>query len=175
MGSGRLCPSTSAWLPRKLYRPACPRSPALAEALPKNFQLRRKNATPPATQLATAFGTPITQNLWIITGLSYERSFRTLEIERNRYEVLVLVPGANAKLFSYRDRQTTEMIRLLGFTNLLWAPAAGQQVELNLFAARLTEDETIIREGFSLYQRGNDALFRNYSMQYLARTLASGR
>ncbi len=145
------------------------------EALPQTFQLREKTTIPPAAQLATAIGIPLTQNLWMITGLSYERSFRTLDIERNRYEMRVLTPGANAKLFAYRDHQTTEMLRFLGFTNVLWAPAAGQQLEVNLFAARLTEDETIVREGFSLYQRGNDALFRNYSMQYLARTLASGQ
>ena len=145
------------------------------EALPQSFTIRQRKSIPPALQFSAAYGIPVSKKLWLLTGATYSRSFQTLEIERNRYEVRVLVPGANAKLFAYRDRQTTDMVRLVGFANLLYSPAAGQQVELNCFAARLAEDETILRQGYSLYQRGTDALFRNYSMQYLARTLASAQ
>ncbi|MCS7188608.1 MAG: TonB-dependent receptor [Bacteroidia bacterium] len=142
-------------------------------ALPQNFKLRELSSVPPAFQLSLTYGMPLSRKLWILTGGAYSRSFQTLRVERNRYEVLVLRPGANAKLFSYTDWQTTQITRLFGFANLLWTPRPGQQVETNLFAARLCEDETIIREGFSFYQRGSDAFFRNYSMQYVARTLVS--
>lgn len=144
-----------------------------AERLPANFRLQRMPATSPAGSVSISYGAPIARKLWFIAGGAYSRSFQTMHVERNRYEVLVLRPGANAKLFSYHDFQTTQMVRLFGFLNLLWMPVPAHQIELNTFAARLTEDETIIREGFSFYQRGSDVPFRNYSMQYLARTLAS--
>lgn len=142
------------------------------QKLPNTFRVRSLRALPPNTQLSLTYGLPLTQKLWFLSGLSYGYSLQNLRIERNRYEVRVLQAGANPKLFSYTDQQTTEMVRLMGFANLLWAPAPGQQVELNLFVARLTENETILREGYSFYQRGTDAFFRNYSMQYLARTLS---
>lgn len=141
--------------------------------LPNSFRVRRVPSLPPAFQASITYGVPLSRKLWLLTGGAYSRSFQTMRVERNRYEVRVLQPGANPKLFAYTDWQTTVMTRLFGFTNLLWTPAPAHQVELNLFAARLTEDETILREGFSFYQRGADVPFRNYSMQYLARTLAS--
>ncbi|MCX8111782.1 MAG: TonB-dependent receptor [Bacteroidia bacterium] len=146
---------------------------AWMQRLPENFQLRSVRTLPPAAQLSISYGAPLSQKLWFVAGGAYSRSYQTMRIERNRYEVLVLRPGANAKLFSYEDYQTTQMTRSFGFLNVLWMPTAAHQMELNAFLARLAEDETIIREGFSFYQRGSDVPFRNYSMQYLARTLAS--
>lgn len=144
-----------------------------AEALPNTFRVQRMPALMPATQFSLTYGAPLGKKLWLLTGGSYSRSFQTLAIERNRYEVRVLAPGANPKLFAYNDYQITQYTRAFGFANLVWVPSAAHQVELNTFVARLVEDETILREGFSLYQRGAEVPFRNYSMQYLARTLAS--
>jgi len=144
-----------------------------AEALPNTFRVQRLPTVMPATQMALTYGTPLGKKLWLLTGGSYSRSFQTLTIERNRYEVRVLAPAANPKLFAYKDYQTTHYTRAFGFANLVWMPSRTHQLELNTFLARLVEDETILREGFSLYQRGADVPFRNYSLQYLARTLAS--
>ncbi|RMF49989.1 MAG: TonB-dependent receptor, partial [Bacteroidetes bacterium] len=144
-----------------------------AEALPNTFRVQRIPTVMPAVQMALTYGTPLGKKLWLLTGGSYSRSFQTLTVERNRYEVRVLAPGANPKLFAYQDYQTTHYTRAFGFTNLIWVPSRAHQLELNAFLARLVEDETIVREGFSLYQRGADVPFRNYSLQYLARTLAS--
>lgn len=144
-----------------------------AQTLPNTFRVQRLPSVMPATQLSLTYGTPLGKKLWLLTGGSYSRSFQTLTVERNRYEVRVLAPGANPKLFAYNDYQTTQYTRAFGFANLAWVPSAAHQVELNTFIARLVEDETILREGFSLYQRGADVPFRNYSMQYLARTLGS--
>ncbi|MCS7298175.1 MAG: TonB-dependent receptor [Bacteroidia bacterium] len=141
--------------------------------LPPNFQSRRVSSVGPGGQLSFSYGLPLSPKFWFNLGVAYSRSFQTMRIRRNRYEVLVLQPGVNAKLFSYEDFQTTQMMRAFGFANFLWMPAPGHQIELSSFAARLTEDETIIREGFSFYQRGAEIPFRNYSMQYLARTLAT--
>ncbi|MCX7651746.1 MAG: TonB-dependent receptor [Bacteroidia bacterium] len=146
---------------------------AWAQRLPNNFILRRPSSIPPLGQISITYGTPLSRKVWFIAGGAYSRGFQTMRIRRNRYEMLILRPGANAKLFSYEDYQTTQLIRTFGFMNMLWVPRPAHQLELNTFFARLTEDETIIREGFSFYQRGSDIPFRNYSMQYLARTLAS--
>lgn len=140
--------------------------------LPENFVFRQVAIVPPATQFSVSYGAPLSRKLWCVAGGAYSRGFQTMRVERNRYELAVLRPGANAKLFAYEDYQTTHMIRAFGFMNWLWSPSSKHQLELNSFAARLTEDETILREGYSFYQRGNQP-FRNYSMQYLARTLFS--
>jgi hypothetical protein len=171
-GSGVVSRALPGGFPEDLNALSPAEARAWAQKLPNTFRLRSISALPPNTQGSLTYGVPLTKKLWFLSGLSYGRSFQNLLVERNRYEVRVLQAGANPKLFSYIDRQTTEMVRLMGFTNFLWAPAPGQQVELNLFAARLTENETILREGYSFYQRGTDAFFRNYSMQYLARTLS---
>lgn len=172
-GSGVSARALPDGFPADLNNVSASEAQVWTQRLPENFRLRRMAGVPPAGSFSISYGMPLTRTLWFTTGGAYSRSFQTMRIERNRYEVLVLRPGANAKLFSYEDYQTTQMTRLFGFLNLLWMPAPAHQIELNTFAARLTEDETIIREGFSFYQRGSDVPFRNYSMQYLARTLAS--
>ncbi|MCX7763841.1 MAG: TonB-dependent receptor [Bacteroidia bacterium] len=172
-GGGVVARALPKGFPQDLNTVSLSEAQKWAKTLPQNFILRHIQRIPPATQLSLSYGAPLAKKLWFITGGAYSRSYQTMRIERNRYEVLFLRPGANAKLFDYEDYQTTQMTRIFGFLNTLWMPSSAHQVELNLFSAQLTEDETIIREGFSLYQRGSDVPFRNYSMQYLARTLAS--
>lgn len=173
IGGGVSARALPAGFPEDLNAVSTSEAQAWTQRLPENFRVRRISHLPPATSVGISYGVPISRKLWFITGGSYGRSFQTMRVERNRYEMLILRPGANAKLFSYEDYQTIQMLRLFGYMNLLWTPAPAHQVELNTFIARLTEDETIIREGFSFYQRGSDVPFKNYSMQYLARTLGA--
>ncbi|MEN3040789.1 MAG: TonB-dependent receptor [Bacteroidia bacterium] len=172
-GAGTAARALPAGFPADLGLVSLSEVQAWTQRLPNNFILRRSPTIPPLGQFSITYGAPLSRRMWFITGGAYSRGFQTLRIQRNRYEVLILRPGANAKLFSYEDHQTTQLIRAFGFMNMLWVPSPAHQLELNSFAARLTEDETILREGFSFYQRGSDVPFRNYSMQYLARTLAS--
>ncbi|MCS7297460.1 MAG: outer membrane beta-barrel protein [Bacteroidia bacterium] len=135
-----------------------------------DFSLRTFASVPPNSQVGFHFGTPIGRTIWTTWTASYGLSFQTLRVQRYRYEMLVPKVGANPYLFAYEDWQTTRRIRSLFFQNWIWMPSRRHSIELNALILRLSDDETILREGYSFYQRA-DARFRNYSWQYLVRTL----
>ncbi|MCS7152786.1 MAG: TonB-dependent receptor [Bacteroidia bacterium] len=143
---------------------------AWSRRIPPDFELRKYPSVPPNAQFGFHIGMPLGGKLWTTWMASYSMSFQSMRIQRHRYEMQRPQIGVNPKLFSYEDRQTTRYVRWLGFQNWIWMPAPHHQVELNLLYSRLADDQTIIREGYSYYQRGNDP-FRNYSWQYLLRTL----
>lgn len=141
-----------------------------SQRMPPDFTMRYLTRVPPNVQVSAHFGAPVGRRLWTSWGASYNMNFQTLRVQRYRYEMLVPRPGANPRLFAYEDWQTTRSMRWLASQNWIWMPDPRNQLEINLLLSRLADDETIIREGYSYYQRG-DARFRNYSWQYIVRTL----
>ncbi|MCS7188575.1 MAG: outer membrane beta-barrel protein [Bacteroidia bacterium] len=142
--------------------------------IPPNFSLSRLSYVPANAQMNFHVGVPLGSHFWTSWAGSYGLSFQTLQVERYRYEMLVPQAGANPRLFAYNDWQTTRRVRWLGFQNWLYAPNSKHSLELNVLYSQLADDETILREGYSYYQRG-DARFRNYSWQYLLRRLGMGQ
>ncbi|MCX8112112.1 MAG: outer membrane beta-barrel protein [Bacteroidia bacterium] len=141
-----------------------------SQRLPPKFAFQKLRSLPPNGQLGFHIGVPIGTRIWTTWAASYGIQFQNLRVQRYRYEMLFPRAGVNPKLFGYEDWQTTRSIRWLGFQNWIWMPNPKNQLELNLMLSRLADDETILREGYSYYQRA-DAVFRNYSWQYLLRTL----
>ncbi|MCX7607261.1 MAG: outer membrane beta-barrel protein [Bacteroidia bacterium] len=140
--------------------------------LPVDFSLRTSAQIPLNTQVAFQVSTPVARRIWTTWVASHSQGFQTMRVQRYRYELISPEPGRNPRLFAFEDFQTTWRVRWLGFQNWIWMPSPKNQVELNAFLSRMVDEEFILREGYSLYQRA-DARFRNYSSQYLARTLGT--
>jgi hypothetical protein len=138
--------------------------------LAQPFQMQSRAHLPPQGSMAVTAALPIGQRLWTLTTLSYGQSFQNLLIDRYRYERQYDTPGLNPLLFAFQDRQTTHNTRLTFAQRVAFLPQRRHRLDLTLLLIRLAENETILRSGYSYYQRA-DAQFQNYSFQYISRTI----
>jgi len=140
------------------------------QTLPRPYQIRSLPSLPPQTSLTFTTTQPLGRRLWSLSTLSYGRSFQNLTIQRFRYERQSDIPGQNPLLFAFSDQQTTQNYRLTLAQRFSFLPTPRHRIDFTAILLRLAEQETIIRTGYSYYQRA-EAEFRNYSLQYLSRTV----
>ncbi len=141
-----------------------------AARLPNHFLFRTVPALAPNLSLTINAGRPIRNRLWMTTALNYTRSFQNLSIQRYRYEMRSPEPGQNPPLFGFQDEQTTHSVRISLTQSFIYIINRKSRLDITGMLLKLADDETILRTGFSFYQR-SDIPFRNYSMQYLERTI----
>jgi hypothetical protein len=159
-----------AGFPENFTSLSTPEAQRWMQALSQPYQLRTRSSLPPQTSLTFTTTQPLGKRLWSLSTLSYGRNFQNLTVQRYRYERRYDQPGQNPLLFAFEDQQTTQAYRLTLAQRLSFWPAPRHRIDLTALLLRLAEEETIIRTGYSYYQRA-DALFRNYSLQYLSRTI----
>lgn len=140
------------------------------KTLPQPYQIRTIPVLPPQSNLTLTTTQPMGKRLWSLSTLSYGRTFQNLTVQRYRYERRYDTPGLNPLLFAFEDQQTTQSYRLTLAQRFSFLPAPRHRMDFTALLLRLAEQETIIRTGYSYYQR-SDAQYRNYSLQYLSRTL----
>ncbi len=159
-----------AGFPKDLLSIPASETQSWMQALPQPYQIRTRPLLPPQTSLIFTTTQPIGKRLWSLSTLNYDQSFQNLTVQRYRYEWRYDQPGLNPLLFAFEDQQTTQACRLTLIQRLSFFPAPRHRIDLTALLLRLAEEETIIRTGYSYYQRA-DAPFRNYSLQYLNRTI----
>ncbi len=143
---------------------------AWTRQLPDHFVFHTLPALPPNLSLTINGGRSIGNRFWSTSAFNYTRSLQNLSIQRYRYEMRSPNPGENPALFSFQDEQTTQSIRLSIAQSFIFLINRRSRLDITGIFLKLADDETILRSGFSFYQRA-DVPFRNYSMQYLDRNI----
>ncbi len=140
------------------------------QAMAKPYQMRSVSSLAPQTSITLTTTQPIGKRFWSLSTVSYGRSFQNITAQRYRYERRYDQPGQNPLLFAFEDQQTTQNYRITLAQRLSFLPAPRHRLDFTGLLLRLSEQEAILRTGYSYYQR-SDAKFRNYSLQYLSRTV----
>lgn len=109
-----------------------------------------------------------------ITAINYSNTYQYTRSKRSRYLEFDQGSGSSAKQSDFTDDQYTNNIRLGVLSNWFLKFNSKNSIEFKNMFNQLGEDETIIRNGVSLYQRPEDSL-RNYSFRYTSRTFYSGQ
>lgn len=108
-----------------------------------------------------------------VNSLSYSSTWQAQTTNRYRYASWNAEAGRSMDtLFRYQDRLLNQNIRISAISNWMINTGKSRFEVKNLFN-QISDNETIIRDG-KISDRGND-LFRNYSFNYLSRTLLSSQ
>lgn len=110
----------------------------------------------------------------VITAINYSNTYQYIQAKRSRYLEFDQTTGASPKQNDFTDDQYTNNIRVGILNNWFLKFNSNNSIEFKNMFNQLGEDETIIRNGISLYQRPEDSL-RNYSFKYSSRSLYSGQ
>lgn len=105
-----------------------------------------------------------------LNSISYSNSYLFKTVQFDRY---LFNDQEIEKRFTYSDRYYENDVRISGISN--WAVLVGNsKFEFKNLLNLLGENQTIIREGFDLFQSA-DRKFTNYSYHYLNRFIYSGQ
>lgn len=152
--------------PQELTSPT--QTQAWMAKLPTPFISKSIPNLPPASGFSLTGGYALGNRFWGLTAASLSQDYQNLSIQRYRYERRSPNAGENLLLFAFQDAQTTSSLRLSAAQRLSFLPNSRHRFDLTAVLIRIAEKETILRTGYSYYQRADD-LFRNYSFQFLDR------
>ena len=113
------------------------------------------------------------KQLSTVNSLNYSSTWQAQRTSRYRYASWNAELGKSMDtLFRYQDQSINQNIRISAISN--WMLKAGKsQYELKNLFNQISDNETVIRSG-KFADRGNDQ-FRNYSFNYLSRSLLSSQ
>lgn len=108
-----------------------------------------------------------------VNSFNYSSTWQAQQTSRFRYASWNAELGKSMDtLFRYQDQLLNQNIRISAISN--WMLKAGNsQYEIKNLFNQISDNETVIRSG-RIADRGND-LFRNYSFNYLSRSLLSSQ
>jgi hypothetical protein len=110
----------------------------------------------------------------VVAAINYSNTYQYFQSKRSRYLEFDADSSKSPKQTDFVDDQYSNSIRLGILNNWFFKFNNNHKIEFRNMFNQLGENETIIRNGVSLYQRSGDSL-RNYSFKYSSRSLYSGQ
>ncbi len=152
-------------------------NPALATAaarvLPNNW-----NPTASTAFMDNSIGISIgrdiklggSRKLFTTNVLSYSNSFQTIDRKFDRYTALQPGQSAPPGALDYNDKIFNNENRITALSNWIFRFGESNRIKFKNLFNQIGENETGIRNGRNIQQRGDDR-FRNYYLGYRARTI----
>jgi hypothetical protein len=147
-----------------------------SKSLPNNFKIKEKTSLPDFRfnfDIARKFRVR-KKDAGVVVAVNYSNTYQYFQARRSRYLEFDQATGASPKQTDYIDDQYTESVRLGLLSNWFLIFNTNHTIEFKNMFNQFGENETIIRNGVSLYQRSEDSL-RNYSFKYMSRSFYSGQ
>jgi TonB-dependent receptor len=147
----------------------------LSRTVPNNFLVKEGTAYPDLrfnAQTSRRFSIG-SMKAGHFTALSYGSTWQYQQATRTRYLEYDSSRQASPLHSRYVDDQYSRNVRIGALSNWMLTSGSNRYEFRNMFN-QLGENETIIRNGVSTYQRADDSL-RNYSFRYTSRSIYSGQ
>ena len=146
---------------------------AAARALPNNWNPTTSQAFMD-NSIGFSLGRKIklggTKSLFTTNVLSYSNSYQTIDRKFDRYTSLSPGQTVPPNALDYDDKMFSNENRITALSNWIFRFGESNKIKFKNLFNQIGENETAIRSGRNIQQRGNDR-FRNYYLGYRARTI----